>query len=103
MLLVAFAFLGASIIRLGEWLSFLGALIEVAQSLPQVHRDCDIYDWAADTVGTSTIAVLISVFYAANAAGPYRSPELPNGRCRMHGGPSRGPPKGNRNARASSV
>lgn len=62
MLLAAFAFLGASITRFGERLSILGALIEVAQSLPLVHRDCDIYDWAADTIGTIIIAVLISAF-----------------------------------------
>jgi hypothetical protein len=27
-----------------------------------------------------------------------QSPAMPNGRCRMHGGPSLGAPKGNRNA-----
>jgi hypothetical protein len=27
-----------------------------------------------------------------------RAPAMPNGRCRMHGGPSPGAPKGNRNA-----
>ncbi len=29
---------------------------------------------------------------------PCRSPAMPNGRCRMHGGLSPGAPKGNRNA-----
>lgn len=29
---------------------------------------------------------------------PCQSPAMPNGRCRMHGGASSGPPKGNRNA-----
>jgi hypothetical protein len=29
---------------------------------------------------------------------PCQSPAMPNGRCRMHGGKSPGPPKGNRNA-----
>jgi hypothetical protein len=29
---------------------------------------------------------------------PCRSPAMKNGRCRMHGGPSPGAPKGNRNA-----
>ena len=29
---------------------------------------------------------------------PCRSPTMPNGRCRMHGGKSTGAPKGNRNA-----
>jgi uncharacterized protein YjcR len=32
------------------------------------------------------------------AGTPCRSPAMPNGRCRMHGGPSPGAPKGNRNA-----
>ena len=29
---------------------------------------------------------------------PCRSPAMANGRCRMHGGPSPGAPKGNKNA-----
>jgi hypothetical protein len=29
---------------------------------------------------------------------PCQSPAMPNGRCRLHGGKSPGPPKGNRNA-----
>jgi uncharacterized protein YjcR len=29
---------------------------------------------------------------------PCRSPAMPNGRCRMHGGKSPGAPKGNQNA-----
>jgi glucans biosynthesis protein len=29
---------------------------------------------------------------------PCRSPAMPNGRCRMHGGKSTGAPKGNKNA-----
>lgn len=33
-----------------ERLSFFGAMIEVAQSIPALHRDCDILDWAADTI-----------------------------------------------------
>ena len=39
-----------------ERLSFLGAAIEVLQSIPALHRDCDVLDWATDTVG-ATIAV----------------------------------------------
>jgi VanZ family protein len=36
--------------RIAERLSFLGALIELAQSIPELHRDCDIRDWIADTL-----------------------------------------------------
>ena len=32
------------------------------------------------------------------AGSPCQSPAMPNGRCRLHGGLSRGAPKGNRNA-----
>jgi len=32
------------------------------------------------------------------SGSPCRSPAMPNGRCRLHGGLSPGAPKGNRNA-----
>ena len=41
-----------------ERLSFFGAGIEVLQSIPALHRDCDVFDWATDTVGAG-IAVLL--------------------------------------------
>lgn len=44
--------------RIGERLSFLGALIEVLQSLPALHRDCDIFDWITDTIAI-ILALLI--------------------------------------------
>ena len=46
-------------LRLGERLSFLGALIEVFQSIPALHRDCDVRDWIADTV---SVAVVLAIF-----------------------------------------
>ncbi len=46
--------------RIAERLSFLGALIEVMQSSPWVHRDCDIRDWVADTV----IIIIVTVPFA---------------------------------------
>lgn len=39
----------ATPLRIAERLSFLGALIEVLQSIPALHRDCQIMDWVADT------------------------------------------------------
>ena len=41
-----------------ERLSFLGAGIEVLQSIPALHRDCDVFDWATDTVAAA-VAVLV--------------------------------------------
>jgi hypothetical protein len=46
--------------RIGERLSFVGALVEVVQSIPALHRDCDIMDWIADTA--IIIAVLLVVW-----------------------------------------
>lgn len=39
----------ARLLRIAERLSFLGAMIELVQSIPMLHRDCDIMDWIADT------------------------------------------------------
>jgi len=49
----------ATWLRITERLSFLGALIEVLQSIPALHRDCDIMDWLADTA--SILAALAVV------------------------------------------
>lgn len=47
--------------RIAERLSFTGAMIEVMQALPILHRDCDIRDWIADTV----MVVLVTVAFVA--------------------------------------
>ena len=48
-------------LRVVERLSFLGALIEVAQAMPALHRDCDIRDWAADTVAIVVVTALFAL------------------------------------------
>jgi VanZ family protein len=45
--------------RIVERLCFLGAVIEVVQSIPALHRTCDVRDWIADT-----LAVLVAVTIA---------------------------------------
>lgn len=66
--LAAVAFPKADRWRVVERLSFLGAMIEVAQSIPALHRDCDIRDWLADT-----LAILVVTGIAALIAR--RAPE----------------------------
>lgn len=44
-----------------ERLSFLGALVEVLQSIPGLGRDCDIRDWIADTVAVLVVVGLVSL------------------------------------------
>lgn len=55
------------LLRIGERLSFLGALIEIFQSIPALHRDCDIRDWLADTVA------IIVILAASRAFGRWRA------------------------------
>jgi hypothetical protein len=50
------------LLRIGERLSFTGAIVEVVQSIPALGRDCDIFDWIADT--TIIVGVLMVVWAA---------------------------------------
>ena len=59
--------------RLGERLSFLGAIIEVVQAIPALHRDCDIRDWIADTLA---VIVVLSVFGAVRHSRLARSRQV---------------------------
>jgi VanZ family protein len=45
--------------RIGLRLSAVGALIEVLQMLPAIHRDSDLRDWIADTAAI-IVATLIA-------------------------------------------
>ena len=58
--LAAWSYPQASLLRIGERLSFLGALIEVLQAIPALHRDCDIFDWVADTAAITVILLLVA-------------------------------------------
>ncbi|WP_174287371.1 hypothetical protein [Sphingomonas bacterium] len=58
-ILAALAYPTEPLFRIGERLSFLGALIEVCQSIPALHRDCDIRDWAADTVAIIVVLFIV--------------------------------------------
>jgi hypothetical protein len=49
--LAAAAYPRAPLVVLGLWLSLFGCVIELAQALPIIHRDCDIWDWVADSAG----------------------------------------------------
>ena len=59
--LAALGFPAAKRWRIAERLSFFGALIEVSQSIPALHRDCDIRDWIADTLAIIVVTAIMSV------------------------------------------
>ena len=55
-------FTGIEIPRpLAERLSFLGAMIEVAQAIPALHRDCDIRDWVADSLAILAVTLVANL------------------------------------------
>lgn len=49
-----------SLVMLALGLSLFGAVIELAQALPFIHRDCDIWDWVADAIAVG--AALLPMF-----------------------------------------
>lgn len=60
-LLARLAWPSASPWRILERLSFFGALIEVFQSIPALHRDCDPKDWVADTLAAGLVLAITSM------------------------------------------
>ena len=61
-LLARFGFRRAPDWLILERLSFLGAMIEVIQAIPSLHRDCDWHDWLADTIGVMVSLGIIRLF-----------------------------------------
>ncbi len=57
--------------KIAERLSFLGAAIEVVQSIPALHRDADVRDWIVDTVAVVVVVLL------AGLVVPARVPKSP--------------------------
>ena len=60
-LLAAAGWPNAPLARAGERLSFVGALIEVFQSIPALHRDCDVMDWVTDTVAVAAALGVVAL------------------------------------------
>ncbi|NKI99889.1 hypothetical protein [Novosphingobium sp. SG707] len=48
-------------LRVLERMALFGALIEVFQAIPSLHRNCDWRDWVADMVATSAMLVIHSI------------------------------------------
>lgn len=46
------------LLKLGTGLSAFGALIEMLQSIPQLHRDASAVDWLADSAAVALVLAL---------------------------------------------
>ena len=54
-----FAYRGTNPLYLGVGLSLFGALIELVQLIPALHRDGDVLDWVADTAATAVMLLFL--------------------------------------------
>ena len=55
----AWAFPRVGILKLIIRLSIFGAVIEIAQAIPALHRDSDVLDWLADTIACAVVLFAI--------------------------------------------
>jgi hypothetical protein len=58
-LLGSFAYPRAALAKLFVGLSLFGAFIEVVQAIPVLHRDSDVWDWAADTAAVAVTLLVV--------------------------------------------
>ena len=58
--LAATAYPRVGLVRIAVWLSAFGALIEIVQAVPALHRDADVVDWLVDT---AAVAVALGVVW----------------------------------------
>ena len=58
-LLGAWAYARTPLPQMAIGLSLFGALIEVVQAIPALHRDSDVVDWVADTIACVAALVLV--------------------------------------------
>ena len=62
------AYFSTSIVRLSVGLSLFGALIEVVQAIPALHRDSDVMDWIADTAAVLVVLMLVRWWRSSSVA-----------------------------------
>ena len=55
----SFAYPVTSVGRVLGGLSLYGALIEVVQAIPALHRDSDVMDWIADTAAVLVVLMIV--------------------------------------------
>ncbi len=61
-LLAALAYPKMPLLRLTERLALYGAMIELIQSIPALHRSCDIVDWVADMIAIVAVLATVGAF-----------------------------------------
>jgi VanZ family protein len=67
--LASLAYPGRSLLRIALYLSAFGAMIEVVQAIPALHRDSDVFDWIADTAAVAIVLFIVTAIRRAHTAG----------------------------------
>jgi len=52
----------AELLRIAERLTLVGAVIEVVQSIPALHRDCDIRDLLTDCLAIGVVMAVVVLY-----------------------------------------
>ena len=60
----------AELLRIAERLTLVGAVIEVVQSIPALHRDRDIKDLLADFLAIGAVMAVVIVYRQLRATAP---------------------------------
>ena len=55
----SFAYPTTALLQLLLRLSLFGAMIEVVQAIPALHRDSDVLDWLADTAAVLVVLLIV--------------------------------------------
>jgi peptidoglycan/LPS O-acetylase OafA/YrhL len=58
-LLGAWGYARRPLLQLLAGLSLFGAVIELVQAIPAIHRDSDVKDWVADTLACALVLMLV--------------------------------------------
>jgi hypothetical protein len=71
------AFPKGNLLLIAVLLSSFGALIEIVQGLPIVHRDRDFWDWVADTIAIiGALAPMLLVWWRAQVRSGQKNIEI---------------------------
>ena len=68
-LLGAWAYARTPWLKLVVLLSLFGALIELVQAVPALHRDSSVVDWIADTLACGVVLLAVNWWRARNRSG----------------------------------
>lgn len=66
--LASLAYWRTSLLRLAAGLSLFGAVIELVQAIPGLHRDSDAVDWLADTAAVALALMFVRLLRVRRSA-----------------------------------